>query len=41
MTAISLKKKKMQYVYANKFDKKKTIFFFNKYRYYRAKQDKL
>lgn len=28
MTAISLKKKKMQYVYANKFDKKKTIFFF-------------
>lgn len=29
----------MQYAYANKFDKKN--FFFNKYRYYRAKQDKL
>lgn len=33
-------KKKMQYIHANKFDKKEN-FVFNKYRYYRAKQNKL
>lgn len=40
MTAISLKKKKCNMYMQINLTKRKQ-FFFNKYRYYRAKQDKL
>ena len=41
MTAISLKKKKCNMHMQINLTKRKQFFFFNKYRYYRAKQDKL